>query len=122
MMRSFDYAAESVLLGLAHRLGHSPGLVREADRATLQPWACAWYRSASQAFVNSYFINMGNSPALPSGDKEKRILLECFLLEKALQEVENEINHRRDWVIVPLRGVVRMLGLDQVNVPTCEPT
>jgi maltose alpha-D-glucosyltransferase/alpha-amylase len=36
--------------------------------------------------------------------------IDFFELEKALYEVEYETNHRPDWVHVPLRGLVRIIG------------
>jgi predicted trehalose synthase len=37
-------------------------------------------------------------------------LLELFLLEKAIYELAYEINHRPDWVHVPLRGLADILS------------
>jgi len=37
------------------------------------------------------------------------VLLESYLLEQALYEVGYELNHRPDWVRIPLRGVLDIL-------------
>ena len=36
-------------------------------------------------------------------------MLNFFLLEKALYEVEYELSYRPDWISVPLQGVLRVL-------------
>jgi predicted trehalose synthase len=36
-------------------------------------------------------------------------LLAVFELEKAVYELRYELNHRPDWVQIPVAGIVRML-------------
>ena len=43
-----------------------------------------------------------------------------MILEKALREIDMELTHRPDWLIVPLRGVVRMLGSDPSHPVSIE--
>ena len=38
------------------------------------------------------------------------MLLDAYLLEKALYEIVYELNNRPDWVRIPLRGVLELLG------------
>jgi predicted trehalose synthase len=33
------------------------------------------------------------------------IFLHCFLLEKAVYELDYELNNRPEWVIIPVRGI-----------------
>jgi maltose alpha-D-glucosyltransferase / alpha-amylase len=40
------------------------------------------------------------------------MLLDVFLLEKALYELNYELNNRPDWVRIPLHGIVRLLTSD----------
>jgi len=35
-------------------------------------------------------------------------LLRVFLLEKALYELRYELNHRPDWVLIPLVGILEL--------------
>jgi predicted trehalose synthase len=37
------------------------------------------------------------------------VLLDAFLLEKALAEVRVELSYRPDWAIIPLRGIANIL-------------
>jgi maltose alpha-D-glucosyltransferase/alpha-amylase len=37
-------------------------------------------------------------------------MLEAYLLEKAIYEIGYELNNRPDWVGLPLRGVLELMG------------
>src|SRR4029077_8307307 len=39
LIRSFDHAVQSVLLGLTDVRGRPPGMIRDEDRPALEPWA-----------------------------------------------------------------------------------
>jgi len=36
-------------------------------------------------------------------------MLDGYLLQKALYEVNYEMNNRPDWLVVPLRGIMQVL-------------
>ena len=46
--------------------------------------------------------------------EESQILLDAYMLEKSLYEVHYELNHRPDWVHIPLLGILSLL---QANEP-----
>ena len=53
-----------------------------------------------------------SSPAIPTLVPERSILtalLRAFVLDKAMYELAYEINHRPDWVRIPLTGIVKLL-------------
>jgi predicted trehalose synthase len=52
---------------------------------------------------------MGTSALWPDRTDEAKAMLNFFLLEKALYEVEYELSYRPTWVSIPLRGVLRIL-------------
>jgi len=41
----------------------------------------------------------------------KGCLIDLFVLEKALYEVNTELNDRPDWVAIPLRGILALLDV-----------
>ena len=109
IVRSFDYAVQSVLLGLSSPLGRTVGLIREEDRAMLSAWAIAWYEQVASEYVTEYVQTLAETNLLPSSQDRLRVFLNVLVLEKALREIDLELANRPDWLIVPLRGVVRML-------------
>jgi maltose alpha-D-glucosyltransferase/alpha-amylase len=112
MIRSLDYAVLSVLLGLSDVRSPAPGLVRPEDRPTLEPWAHWWHGSVSHEFLAAYVDTIGSEGLLPGSDEAIRDLLERLLLEKSLSEIGAELTDRPEWVEIPLRGALRLLGYD----------
>jgi maltose alpha-D-glucosyltransferase/alpha-amylase len=101
MIRSFSYAAHSALLN------HST--LRREDLPILEPWIEAWHKYVSALFLQSYLKTAENAPFLPKNKEDLKILLEAFLLEKAIYELGYELNNRPDWVGIPLKGIKDIL-------------
>jgi maltokinase len=89
MLRSFAYAASaaSVLRGV------------EAPED--------WHSRARDEFLEGYRSTV-DPTLVPSGAAMDK-LLRVFELEKAVYELRYELNHRPDWVGIPVAGIVRML-------------
>jgi maltose alpha-D-glucosyltransferase/alpha-amylase len=121
MVRSFHYAAYAYLL--SHGVGQDQpgGMIRPEDLAVLEPWARFWYVWASAAFVKSYLETAKNSNFVPASMDELRVLFEAFLLEKALYELGYELNHRPDWVRIPLWGILELLDANRDSKLSVEP-
>jgi maltose alpha-D-glucosyltransferase / alpha-amylase len=102
MLRSFHYASYSALFGQV------PG-VRPEDFPALEPWAHFWYTWVSVAFLKAYLAVAKDEPFLPKDPIELQVLLDAYLLEKAVYELGYELNNRPDWLKVPLRGLLQLL-------------
>ena len=109
MIRSFHYAVRASL--------KDRGASRPEDLPLLEPWTEPWYEEMSEVYLSSYLSSMAGSPALPHEPEEVRLLLDAFILDKALYELLYELNHRPDWVDIPLSGLLRTLGLPAAEVP-----
>ena len=94
MIRSFHYAAHCGL---------------PPDIPALQPWAEFWYSWISGQFLCAYLATAGYGTVAPASRQELQLLLDTFLLEKAMYELNYELNHRPDWVRIPLRGIGHLL-------------
>jgi maltose alpha-D-glucosyltransferase/alpha-amylase len=105
MLRSFHYAPHAVLFGQSQ---HS--VIRAEDAATVESGANLWYRWVSAAFLRAYLAESGDAAHLPQSREELQVLLDAHLLEKALYEIAYEMNNRPDWVRIPIRGVLELLG------------
>jgi maltose alpha-D-glucosyltransferase / alpha-amylase len=101
MMRSFQYAAYSALWQPAMRV---------EDRPFLERWADLWYRQMSAVFLESYLQTTAGATFLPQQESNLQVLLEAYLLDKAVYEVGYELNHRPDWVVIPIRGIKHLLN------------
>ena len=56
-----------------------------------------WTEKACAAFLESY------------GETEKPVL-DFYLLEKCIYEIEYEANNRPDWISIPVGGIRELLG------------
>jgi maltokinase len=67
-----------------------------------------WEERARAAFLEGYFREV--DPALlPPGQESTNKLLSVFELEKAVYELNYEINNRPDWVGIPVASIQRLL-------------
>ncbi|MEP6603130.1 MAG: maltose alpha-D-glucosyltransferase [Spartobacteria bacterium] len=100
MMRSFQYAAYSALWQPA---------MRSEDVPFLERWADLWYRQMSSVFLQSYLTTTAGAVFVPKNTDDLQILLEAYLLDKAVYEIGYELNNRPDWVVIPIRGIKHIL-------------
>jgi maltose alpha-D-glucosyltransferase / alpha-amylase len=100
MMRSFQYAAYSALWQPA---------MRTEDVPFLERWADIWYRLMSSVFLQNYLQTTTNAVFVPNNFDDFQILLEAYLLDKAVYEIGYELNNRPDWVVIPIRGIKHIL-------------
>ncbi|HEX2642694.1 MAG TPA: putative maltokinase, partial [Thermoanaerobaculia bacterium] len=105
MLRSFQYAAYARLLE-----ERETGVLRSSDLPEFLAWSRYWERWVSGAFLRSYLERAGTASFVPADPEELAILLEAFVLEKAVYELDYELNNRPDWVRIPLQGIRQILG------------
>jgi maltose alpha-D-glucosyltransferase/alpha-amylase len=103
MMRSFHYATYAALLG------QGESSLRPEDAPALSGAAEFWYRWVETIFLREYIFAATAGNFLPPSSEQLKILLEVYVLEKALYEVVYELNHRPEWVAIPLRGILQIL-------------
>ena len=97
MIRSFHYAAYGAIL-----LNEQ---YNDDEVARILPWAEVWYKRMAGFFLKSYLENLDGTDFIPDDKKDLDVLLETFLMEKAVYELQWELDHRPDWVGVPLKGL-----------------
>ena len=100
MMRSFQYAAYSALWQPA---------MRSEDVPFLERWADLWYRHMSSVFLQSYLAHDHGAIFVPKNSEDFEVMLEAYLLDKAVYEIGYELNNRPDWVVIPIRGIKHIL-------------
>jgi trehalose synthase-fused probable maltokinase len=90
MLRSFAYVTSAVEL---QRGGHAPPDFEERAR---------------QQFLGHYLATVDPS-LLPAGEAAIANVLSIFELEKAIYELQYELDNRPDWVPIPVAGIRRLL-------------
>jgi maltose alpha-D-glucosyltransferase/alpha-amylase len=106
MLRSFHYAAYTALFDQ----GNKGALDSHSEGAeSLEPWVQLWHTWVSVAFLKAYLDRAGQETFIPRNRIDFQILLDIFLLEKAVYELSYELNNRPEWVRVPLHGILQLL-------------
>jgi predicted trehalose synthase len=90
MLRSFAYVASA------------------SDVMHSRPAPADFEERARRTFLEHYFSHI--DPALlPSGQSAILNLLSIFELEKAIYELQYELDNRPDWLAIPVAGIARLL-------------
>ncbi|HEY3450580.1 MAG TPA: putative maltokinase [Myxococcales bacterium] len=105
MLRSFHYAAATA--ALRHYEG---ALVTPESAPGLRAWAALWQAWTCRAFLAAWLEESGTAPFVPPTREQLRVMLDAFLVEKALYEVAYELNTRPGWVGVPIEGLLQLIG------------
>jgi maltokinase len=90
MLRSFAYAASAV------------------EILSGQDAPPGWEARARDEFLDGY-LSAIDPTLLPAGRESVERLISIFELEKAVYELRYELNNRREWVRIPVAGLVRLL-------------
>jgi maltokinase len=90
MLRSFAYAISAVRI----MRGVEP--------------AAGVEERARETFLEQYFAHV-DAALLPPGESAIASMLSLFELEKAVYELQYELDNRPDWVPIPVAGVTRIL-------------
>jgi maltokinase len=90
MLRSFAYVSSAI------KLLHGRTAPPEFER------------QARERFLSHYFAEIDRT-LLPGGESAVTSLLSIFELEKAIYELQYELDNRPDWVAIPVAGIRRLL-------------
>jgi maltose alpha-D-glucosyltransferase/alpha-amylase len=101
MIGSFHYPAFSILF---NNKTLSPDDVRY-----LEPWADLWYVYIAGTFLGHYLDTVKHAPFIPKDRHELELMLNAYLMEKAICKVGYELNNRPDWVVIPLQGIKHLV-------------
>ncbi|MGD1700661.1 maltose alpha-D-glucosyltransferase [Dapis sp. BLCC M229] len=104
MLESFYYAANVAL-----REEVKNGMIRSENMLAMEQWSTFWYTWVSISFLKAYLQNTKSSSFLPQSEEEIQVLLDAYLLEKAIYEVDYELTSRPEWVEIPLARIQQLV-------------
>ena len=105
MVRSFDYVALAALYKHIEL-----GRLQKEQILELEPWTTFWSRWVGAVYLKAYLQVLGSTDLLPAAKEPLAVLLEAHLLEKTVYEVGYELANRPNWLGIPLRGILHLLG------------
>ena len=77
-----------------------------------------WYHYMSGFFMKAYLETVKGSAFIPKQKEDLETLMTTFLLEKAIYELNYELNNRPGWVMIPLRGIKALMKKDSEIIPS----
>jgi maltose alpha-D-glucosyltransferase / alpha-amylase len=101
MLRSFDYAAFNVLM--------QNQSIRPEDRKRLEPWAELWSYHVGHHFIDVYTKHTEGKELIPEEARQRELLLRSYLMNKAIYELNYELNNRPEWLPIPMNGILRLI-------------
>ncbi|HZF01234.1 MAG TPA: maltose alpha-D-glucosyltransferase [Methylomirabilota bacterium] len=104
MIRSFHYAANSALLKQIER-----GTIADGQLPQTILWAQFWSRWVGAIFFRAYRQATGAARFLPPGEADLQVMMDAYLMRKAIYELGYELNNRPDWVKIPLQGILELV-------------
>jgi len=88
------------------------GMIRPQQLPVMETWRQIWTDWVSATFLNAYLETASQASFLPKTRTELQVLLESYLLEKAIAELGHDLRHRPDRIEISLRRVLHLQGLD----------
>ena len=113
MLRSFDYAVHASLEEQRARALLGPEQV-----GSLESWGRRWYLESAGAFLGAYLETVqgadperseGGARIVPPDEASLGLLLEVYLLDKAIYELRYELDNRPEWARIPLAGILGLI-------------
>ncbi len=104
MLRSFHYAVHTAMNTLRER-----GLVTAENSGAVDCWGTYWQGWVRAAYLGAYLRTMGDSGLIPADPASLTVLLDAYLLDKAVYELGYELNNRPDWLEIPFSGILQLI-------------
>ncbi|SIR02087.1 trehalose synthase-fused probable maltokinase [Alkalispirochaeta americana] len=101
MLRSFHYAGSLGYRQVSSANPESPG--------ALNSWVEYWYARTQVVFLEAYLKEVRGAGVVPENWCDLQLLLKVHMLEKAVYEVDYELDNRPEWIWVPLKGICFIL-------------
>ncbi|MBV8819391.1 MAG: hypothetical protein JO022_13615, partial [Acidobacteriaceae bacterium] len=107
MLYSFGYSAQAAARELLSAERHE-----SADRDTIRSWARFWYSHVSAAFIRAYWKTASPASYMPESQHDQQVLLDNYLLERALLDVRADINDKPELAGMPFRVILHLLDAE----------
>jgi maltose alpha-D-glucosyltransferase / alpha-amylase len=97
MIRSYYYVAHKTFL--------NSNQVPKDDIEVLLPYATLWSHYMSGFFLKAYLEKSHDHGFVPENTSDLEILIRTYLLEGAISDLNFEVKHRPEYILIPLRMI-----------------
>lgn len=102
MLQSFHYAASYAL-----QSEMNSGMIHADQGSRMQQWSQFWEYWVSAAFLHAYLATASQDSFLPTQAAELKVMLDHYLLERAIHDLGYELNNRPDQIKIPLQRILQ---------------
>ena len=85
------------------------------DKSLLENWTFLWYKVCSGTLLQSYFKELATSNLIPHDAEVRNQLLDTFLLDACIYEMDRDLDAGSDLVMAPIRAVTEILSNSLVS-------
>jgi maltose alpha-D-glucosyltransferase/alpha-amylase len=103
LVRSWDYAGRMAVHTAVER-----GRIGEGEREQVEAWRRAWTKRMESEMLATYFDGLDGTGLVPADDADRRLLLDVYVVVKAMYEVRYELANRPAWTSWPLAAISEM--------------
>ena len=104
MLVSFGYAAQATILQIA-----TGNMNDELTRRQIRDASRFWYAHVCAAFVRGYWKNADGAGYLPKSSEDQEILVQTYMMERALLDVRTDVTDRPEFGGMPFRLILHLL-------------
>ena len=79
-------------------------------REFLGPWAKIWTKHLSEQFVFAYREATHGAAFLPDNEEDFQLLMDVYVLDRTVAEINNELNYRPEMAAIPIRALRDLIG------------
>ncbi len=101
MLRSFHHAAYAGFHQQVER-----GVIARESLARFEPWILHWNLAVSRAYVEAYIRSLHPSEILPAEEEPLRAMLQVYLLNEVMDELDRGLRRDLGTVRAPLRAIL----------------
>ena len=102
MVRSFYYVAHKTFL-------HS-NQIHKDEIETFLPYATLWSHYMSGFFLKAYLEKSKGYDFVPESSSDLDILIRTYFLEGAINDLNFEVNHRPEYILIPLKMIEAIIN------------
>lgn len=104
MLQSFDFATRFALQEEVKN-----GMIRPEALPEMQAWGQLWSSWVSAIFLSNYLKTASHDGFLPKDTQELKVLLDCYLLEKAIQYLSYHLDYRPELIEISLQRLISIV-------------
>lgn len=117
MLLSFDYAARTALQREVQN-----GMISPENLPIMKRWARFWSQWVGAVFFRSYLEVAQSYSFIPKENQEMQVLLDCYALENAVQDLSNSLAQGDELLEIPLQLLLDLSLLSAQEAPTSDMT